>query len=50
MSDEKIKQLIKEGHVTDYQIYRKCKLFLVMTIYFDNHKPVNILKYKWNDY
>ena len=50
MSDEKIKQLIKEGHMTTYQIYKKYKLFLTMTIYFDNHKPVDIMRYKWEEY
>ncbi len=50
MSDEKIKQLIKDGHMTTYQIYKKYKLFLTMTIYFDNHKPVDIMRYKWEEY
>ena len=29
MSDVKIKQSIKEGHMTDYQIYKKWKFFLL---------------------
>lgn len=49
MKDEKIKSLIKEGHMEKYEIISR-KLFLQMKIYFDNHKPVIISKRKWNDY
>ena len=48
--NEKIKQLIKDGHMTDYQIYKKWNILPVMTIYFDNHKPMPIREYKWDEY
>ena len=50
MKDEAIKQLIKDGHMTDYQLHSKWKHWLTMTIYFDNHKPVDVPKRKWEEY
>lgn len=50
MNDKQIKQLIKDGHMVDYKIYSKWIIFPVMTIYFDNHKSVNVMKHKWNEY
>lgn len=50
MKDEEIKRLIQDGHMTDYQIYTKWLVFPTMTIYFDNHEPIDIPKRKWESY
>lgn len=50
MKDEEIKRLIQDGHMTDYQIYTKWMVFPTMTIYFDNHEPVSVPKWKWGEY
>ena len=49
MRDDKIKELISEGHMQTYEII-KGLFALKMVIYFDNHKPVLISKWKWNEY
>ena len=43
MRDDKIKELISEGHMQTYEII-KGLFALKMVIYFDNHKPVLISK------
>ncbi len=50
MKDKRIIAMIEEGHMTDYQIRAKLRKILYMTIYFDNHKPVYIPKWKWKYY
>lgn len=52
MKDAEVKQLIKDGHMTSYEITNllNIKKFLVMKIYFDNHEPVLIRKGKWEEY
>ena len=48
MRDIEIKQLIKDGHMTDYEITTlyNIKKFVIMRLYFDNHKSVIIRKIK----
>ena len=52
MKDAEVKQLIKDGHMTSYEITNllNIKKLLVMKIYFDNHEPVLIRKGKWEEY
>ena len=52
MRDAYIKQMIKEGHMTDYEITSLfgIKKLLIMRIFFDNHKPVIVRKSKWESY
>lgn len=49
MKDRDIKRLIIEGHMKTYEI-RKALFSLKMVIYFDNHKPVQISRKKWDEY
>ena len=47
----KIKQLITEGHMIKYEIVSKWNLISpALVIYFDNHKPMPIRRYKWEEY
>lgn len=47
----KAKSLINEGHLTDFQVVPKWNLISpALVLFFDNHKPMPIRKYKWNDY
>ena len=52
MKDAEVKQLIKDGHMTSYEITNllNIKKLLVMKINFDNHEPVLIRKGKWEEY
>lgn len=52
MKDAEVKQLIKDGHMTSYEITKlfNIKKLQVMKIYFDNHKPVMVRKSKWEEY
>lgn len=50
MRDGDIKQLIQNGHMTDYEIKPVVKKILIMKIYFDNHRPIFIRKGKWEEY
>ena len=45
------KKLIAEGHLIDYEIvdqWNNIKPALVL--YFDNHKPMPIRSYRWDEY
>lgn len=47
----KAKKLIKEGHLIKYEIvdnWNNIKPALVL--YFDNHRPMPIRQYKWDEY
>lgn len=47
----KAKQLIKDKHLTDYQIVPRWNFISpALVLYFDNHKPMPIRKYKWEEY
>lgn len=47
----KAKQLIKEGHLTDYEIVERWNIIApALVLHFDNHKPMPIRKYKWEEY
>ena len=47
----KAKQLISENHLIDYQIVSKWNLISpALVLFFDNHKPMPIRKYKWKEY
>ena len=52
MKDSDIKQMIKEGHMINYEITNLfgIKHLLIMRIFFDNHKPVIVRKGKWESY
>ena len=47
----KAKQLIKEGHLTDYEIVERWNCVVpALVLYFDNHKPMPIRQYRWEEY
>lgn len=47
----KAKQLITEGHLVDYQVMPKWNLIKpALVLFFDNHKPMPIRKYKFEEY
>ena len=47
----KAKQLIAEGHLIDFQIVSKWNLIApALVLFFDNHKPMPIRKYRWEEY
>lgn len=47
----RIKQLIADGHLVDYQIMERWNLIApALVLYFDNHKPMPIRKYRWEEY
>ena len=47
----KIKQLIQEGHLIDYQVMPRWNLITpALVLFFDNHKPMPIRKYRWEEY
>lgn len=47
----KVKKLISEGHMIDYQVMPRWNLIApALVIYFDNHKPMPIRKHKWEEY
>ena len=46
-----IKKLIGGGHLLGVSIFDKYKyIYPAMVLYFDNHKPMPIREYKWNEY
>ena len=46
-----VKQLILEGHLTGYEYVEKYnKISPCLLLYFDNHKPMPIRDYRWNEY
>ncbi len=47
----KAKQLISEGHLTDFQILpRWNSISPALVLFFDNHKPMPIRQYRWDEY
>ena len=47
----KAKQLIAEGHLTGYEILEKYNgISPCLLLYFDNHKPMPIREYRWEEY
>lgn len=47
----KAKKLIAEGHLVNYEIVPRWKAIVpAMVLYFDNHKPMPIRKYRWDEY
>jgi len=47
----KAKQLITEGHLLRMEIVEKWNnISPALVLYFDNHKPMPIRKYRWDEY
>ena len=47
----RIKQLIADGHMVDYQVVEKWNSIApALVIFFDNHKPMPIRKHRWDEY
>lgn len=47
----KAKQLIADGHLINFQVIPKWNLISpALVLYFDNHKPMPIRKYRWEEY
>lgn len=47
----KAKQLIHEGHLIKFEIVNKWNTISpAMVLYFDNHKPMPIREYRWDEY
>lgn len=47
----KIKKLICEGHLVDFEIVEKWNnISPALILYFDNSKPMPIREYRWNEY
>ena len=47
----KAKQLIAEGHLTNMEIVdRWNSISPALVLYFDNHKPMPIRRYRWDEY
>ena len=47
----KIKQLIADGHMVDYQVVTKWNSIApALVIFFDNHKPMPIRNHRWDEY
>ena len=47
----KAKQLIREGHLIKSEIVDKWNnISPALVLFFDNHKPMPIRKYRWDDY
>ena len=47
----KAKQLIADGHLVNYEIVPRWNMIIpAMVLYFDNHKPMPIRRYRWNEY
>ena len=47
----KAKQLIAEGHLVDYQVVSRWNLIVpALVLYFDNHRPMPIREYRWDEY
>ena len=46
-----IKKLISGGHLIGVSLFdRYHHIVPAMVLYFDNHKPMPIREYKWNEY
>lgn len=47
----KAKQLIADGHLVEYEIVETWNnISPALVLWFDNHKPMPIRKYKWDEY
>lgn len=47
----KAKQLISEGHLIKSEIVEKWNnIEPALVLYFNNHKPMPIRQYRWNEY
>ena len=47
----KAKQLIAGGHLVDYKIVEMWNnISPALVLWFDNHKPMPIREYRWNEY
>ena len=47
----KIKRLIYEGHLVNFEIVEKWNgISPALVLYFDNEKPMPIREYRWNEY
>ena len=47
----KAKQLIIEGHLINYEIVKRWNnISPALVLYFDNHKPMPIREYRWDEY
>lgn len=47
----KIKKLINEGHLVNFEVVSEWNTIKpALVLYFDNHKPMPIRKYKWDKY
>lgn len=47
----KVKQLINDGHLIRYKIVdRWNNIAPALVLYFDNHKPMPIREYRWDEY
>ena len=45
------RQLISEGHLTHFEIVDKWNAIVpALVLYFDNYRPMPIIKYRWDDY
>lgn len=47
----KAKRLIAEGHLVDFKVMPEWGIIKpALVLYFDNHKPMPIRKYRWEEY
>ena len=47
----KVKKLISEGHLIDYEIVDSWnKISPALVLYFDNNRPMPIREYMWDEY
>lgn len=47
----KAKQLIADGHLINMEITEKWNSIApALVLYFDNHKPMPIRQYRWDEY
>ncbi len=46
-----LKRLINQGHLTDMKIVPEWNAISpALVLYFDNHRPMPVRPYKWNEY
>ena len=50
MKDEHIRQQIKTGNMTTYEVRSNWRKKPELIVYFDNHKPVKIKRKLWESY
>jgi len=47
----KAKKLIAEGHLTEFEVLERYNnISPCLLLYFDNHKPMPIREYRWEEY